>query len=113
MTVSNTNVDILLEREEKTYVAQLSSGFEKFVINLSIRIALTNFSKKCKPNFIAIDEGWGAFDHTNINNVGEIFDYMRKWYDKVIIISHIEELRWYVDEVKELRKEWIASKVIS
>jgi len=113
MKVSNTNVDVLLEREEKTYVAQLSSGFEKFVINLSLRIALTNLSKKCKPNFIAIDEGWGAFDHTNINNVGEIFDYMRNWYDKVIIISHIEELKGNIDEIIEIRKEGIESKVIS
>jgi DNA repair exonuclease SbcCD ATPase subunit len=46
-----------------------------------------------KPNFIAIDEGWGAFDFNNINNVGTIFDYLITRFDTVINISHLQNIR--------------------
>ena len=37
---------------------ELTSGMERFISSLAIRIALINVSALPRPNFIAIDEGW-------------------------------------------------------
>jgi len=84
---------------------ELSSGFEKFISSLAIRIALTKISNLAKPNFIAIDEGFGSFDVENISNVGIILEYLKTQFDFIIIISHLEALKSSVDysvEVKQI-----------
>ena len=50
-----------------------------------------------KPNFIAIDEGWGNFDSENLSNVGTIFNYLKTQFDFALIISHIDALKGAID----------------
>jgi len=89
----------IIQQNKLGYSAQLVSGFEKFIISLAVRIALTNLSILPKPNFIAIDEGWGCFDSTNIANISNIFDYLRTKFDFVLVVSHITELQSDVDDI--------------
>lgn len=73
-------------------------GFEKFIINLALRIVIQNVANISKPNFIAFDEGWGCFDDKNIMNIHKIFDFMKIHYDFVLLITHIEKLKNSVDK---------------
>ena len=41
---------------------ELSSGMERFISSLAIRIGLMNVSNLPQGNFLAIDEGWGTMD---------------------------------------------------
>ena len=72
-------------------------GFEKFIINLAIRIVIQNMANISKPNFIAFDEGWGCFDDKNLMNIYKIFDFMKMHYEFVLLITHIETLKNSVD----------------
>ena len=38
---------------------ELSSGMERFISSLAIRVGLMNVSNLPRTNFLAIDEGWG------------------------------------------------------
>jgi DNA repair exonuclease SbcCD ATPase subunit len=98
---SNTgtiDVDISYQNS-KSYNVQLTSGFEKFIINLAIRMTLCQISLTSKPNFLIIDEGWSCLDRENLNNIDTIMNYIKSQYDHVIIISHLEELRNQSDYV--------------
>lgn len=75
----------------------LASGFEKFVISLSIRMALSQISLISKPDMIVIDEGWSCMDSENLNNIGIIMDYIKRKYMYTIVISHLSEIKGYVD----------------
>lgn len=75
------------------YNVSLASGFEKFIINLAIRLVLGNISMSSKPNFFIIDEGWSCMDTENKNNIPAIMDYLKSQFDHIIIISHLEELK--------------------
>ena len=93
------------------WAIELSSGFEKFISSLAIRIALTKISNLAKPNFIAIDEGFGSFDTENISNVGVILEYLKTQFDFIIIISHLDTLKSSVDYSIEIEQHDGFSKI--
>jgi DNA repair exonuclease SbcCD ATPase subunit len=82
-----------------------ASGFERFVSSLAIRIALLDISNLPKLNFMAIDEGWSCFDTTNLNNVGQILDYLKMKFDYILTISHLTEIKQYCDKMIGLKKD--------
>lgn len=86
------------------YNVQLASGFEKFIINLAIRMTLCQISLTSKPNFLIIDEGWSCLDSDNLGNIGAIMNYIKMQYEHVIIISHIDELKNQSDYVININK---------
>jgi len=81
-----------------------ASGYESFVINLAVSLAVTKFSSLSKPNFIAIDEGWSTFDEDNLSLAPKVLDYIKADYDFILIISHIERIKECYDQTIEVTK---------
>lgn len=90
--------------EKKVWPLELTSGMERFICSLAIRVALINITTLPKPNFIAIDEGFGVLDSENINNIYLLFDYLKTQFDFMFCISHIDMMRDIVDTVLEINK---------
>ena len=90
--------------EDNFWPLELTSGMERFISSLAIRIALINVSALPRPNFIAIDEGWGSLDSEHISAVVNLFDYFRTKFDFSIIISHVDSMRDMVDNLIEINK---------
>jgi DNA repair exonuclease SbcCD ATPase subunit len=90
--------------EDNFWPLELTSGMERFVSSLAIRIALINISALPRPNFIAIDEGWGSLDQEHISSVANLFDYFKNKFDFSIIISHVDTMRDMVDMLLEVNK---------
>jgi len=90
--------------EDNYWPLELTSGMERFISSLAIRIALINVSALPRPNFIAIDEGWGSLDSEHISSVVNLFDYFRTKFDFSIIISHVDSMRDMVDNLIEVNK---------
>jgi DNA repair exonuclease SbcCD ATPase subunit/DNA repair exonuclease SbcCD nuclease subunit len=90
--------------EDNFWPLELTSGMERFISSLAIRIALINVSALPRPNFIAIDEGWGSLDTEHIAAVVNLFDYFRTKFDFSIIISHVDSMRDMVDNLIEVNK---------
>lgn len=90
--------------EQNTWPLELSSGMERFISSLAIRIGLINVSALPRPNFIAIDEGWGSLDAEHISSVINLFEYLRTKFDFSIIISHVDSMRDMVDNLLEVNK---------
>ena len=92
------NVDIYINYPDGLPIkVDVSSGFEKFIVDLAIRIALSRLSLVARPNFFIIDEGWSCSDREKLNNIEYVIDYIRTLYDHVIIISHLDELKNQID----------------
>jgi DNA repair exonuclease SbcCD ATPase subunit len=97
--------------DENFWALEMTSGMEKFISSLAIRTALINVSSLPRPNFIAIDEGWGTLDSDNLNSLHMFFDYMKTQFDFLLTISHIDALRDIVDSVVEINKNKGVSQV--
>ena len=90
---------------------ELTSGMEKFISSIAIRTALINVSNLPRPNFIAIDEGFGSLDTDNFNSLYLLFDYLKTQFDFLITISHIDKTRDMVDQIIDINKVRGFSKV--
>ena len=97
--------------DQNYWPLEMTSGMEKFISSLAIRTALINVSSLPRPNFIAIDEGWGTLDSDNLNSMFMLFDYIKTQFDFMLTISHIDTMRDIVDSVIEINRENGYSKV--
>ncbi len=97
----NINAYIVYD-EENIWALELGSGMEKFVSSLAIRAALIDVSNLPRPNFLAIDEGFGNLDSENMNSVYQLFDYLKTNFKFIMVISHIDVMRDNVDDLMEI-----------
>jgi len=97
--------------DDEFWPLELTSGMEKFISSIAIRTALINVSNLPRPNFIAIDEGFGSLDTDNFNSLYLLFDYLKTQFDFIITISHIDKTRDMVDQIIDINKVRGFSKV--
>jgi DNA repair exonuclease SbcCD ATPase subunit len=90
---------------------ELTSGMEKFISSLAIRASLINITSLPRPNFLAIDEGFGVLDSDNLNSMYLLFDYLKTQFNFILCISHIDAMRDVVDKLIEIKKENTYSQI--
>ena len=78
---------------------------ERFISALAIRVALISVSNLPRPDFLAIDEGFGVLDSENLNSLAMLFDYLKGQFKFLMIISHIDAMRDIMDVLVEIKKE--------
>ena len=91
--------------DDNIWPLELSSGMERFISSLAIRVGLINVCNLPRPNFLAIDEGFGNMDSDNLNSVYMLFQYLKSQFQFCFIVSHIESMRDTVDSLLEIKKE--------
>ena len=90
--------------DDRVWPLELSSGMERFISSLAIRVGLMNVSNLPRSNFLAIDEGWGTMDSDNLNSVHQLFQYLKTQFQFTFVVSHIESMRDFVDTLLEIKK---------
>jgi DNA repair exonuclease SbcCD ATPase subunit/DNA repair exonuclease SbcCD nuclease subunit len=105
------NVNVLIKYEDRKWPLELSSGMEKFICALALRVALINISNLPRPNFLVVDEGFGALDADNMAMVHALFDYLKSNFEFIVVISHLDAMRDMVDKQLEIKKENGFSKI--
>jgi DNA repair exonuclease SbcCD ATPase subunit len=90
---------------DRIWPLENSSGMERFVSSLAIRVALMNASNLPKSNFMIIDEGFGVLDADNLHSMQTLFNILKTHFDFILIVSHLESARDMVDNLIEIRKE--------
>ena len=97
MTMEGKNIETMICYDGSCWNLELASGMEKFVSSLAIRIGLINISTLPRPNFLVIDEGFGTLDGDNIANMEGAFQYLKTQFDFVLIVSHLDTIKDYMD----------------
>jgi DNA repair exonuclease SbcCD ATPase subunit len=105
-------IDAFICYGEDKWNLELSSGMERFVSSLAIRIGLINVSTLPRPNFIIVDEGFGALDSDNIANMQGAFQYLRTQFDFTMIITHLDTIKDYMDTLIPINVNNGISKVV-
>lgn len=104
MDGKNVNCYIVYD-DDNIWPLELSSGMERFISSLAMRVGLINVSNLPAANFLAIDEGWGTMDSDNLNSVYNLFQYLKTQFQFTMIVSHIDSMRDAVDTLLEIKKE--------
>ena len=90
--------------DDNVWPLELSSGMERFISSLAMRVGLINVCNLPRANFLAIDEGFGNMDSDNLNSVYMLFQYLKNQFQFAFIVSHIESMRDTVDSLLEISK---------
>ena len=79
-----------------TRAYEMFSGGEAFRINFAIRLALSQVLAKrsgARLQTLVIDEGFGSQDTTGRSRLVETINLVKKDFSKILIITHLEELK--------------------
>jgi DNA repair exonuclease SbcCD ATPase subunit len=98
------NINAFINYEDDMWPLELSSGMERFLSSIAIRIALIKVTNLPKPDFLAIDEGLGVLDSSNLNSMHTLFTSMKDLFRFTLIISHIDVVRDMVDTILSIDK---------
>lgn len=109
----NEKNEILFQLIKDGVKSDLSSGsgFEKTASALALRCVLGNISMLPRCNGIILDEIWGRISKENYDNMKKVLDRMATYYDYVLIISHLDEIKDYCNKVITVKKENNISKI--
>ena len=89
-------LDIIISDELGPRPYETFSGGEAFRIDFAIRIALSKLLAKragVPLPTLFIDEGFGTQDSTGIEKLKEAINSIQDDFDKILVITHVEELR--------------------
>lgn len=105
------NINAFIQYEDEKWALELSSGMERFMSSIAIRIALIKITNLPKPDFIAIDEGLGVLDSTNLNSMHTLFTHIKDVFRFSLIISHIDVVRDMVDNILTIDRKGDFSQI--
>jgi exonuclease SbcC len=91
-------LDIKIGDELGTRSYEMYSGGESFRINLALRIALSRLLVKragASLPILIIDEGFGTQDASGREKLVEAINSIQDDFDKILVITHLEELKEY------------------
>ena len=80
-------------------------GMENFVISLAFKIAFTSVFNIQSCGLLIIDEGVSVLDKEHIMKFNMISDFLKKYYDYIILITHIDAFHDYtLTKIKIVKK---------
>jgi len=92
--IETLDINISDELGMRSY--EMFSGGEAFRINFAIRIALSKLLVRragAPLPTLVIDEGFGTQDSTGMEKIKEAINSIQDDFDKILVITHVEELR--------------------
>ncbi len=89
-------LDIIIADEMGERIYEAFSGGEQFRVNFALRLALSKLLTHragAKLQFLVIDEGFGSQDAPGRARLVEAIDTIKNDFEKIVVITHIEELK--------------------
>jgi DNA repair protein SbcC/Rad50 len=89
-------LDIKVADELGTRSYEMYSGGEAFRIDLALRIAISRLLVRragASMPILIIDEGFGTQDNASLEKLIDAINYIQDDFEKIFIITHLEELR--------------------
>ena len=69
------------------------SSFERFIIQIAVKRALTSNSYVNKSTFFIVDEGMDCIDNNNWNKLSGIINKLKTEYSPIFLISHNDNIK--------------------
>ena len=95
----------LSETIEKKPICHYFGGMESFILDLSLKLTFSKFSILPRPNFFIIDERISVLDQQRLYNISFLFQFISNLTTNVLLISHIPQVKDFVDKSIEIVKE--------
>jgi DNA repair exonuclease SbcCD ATPase subunit len=83
----------------------ISILIKNFIISLAFKIGFTSVFKIQSSGLLIIDEGVSVLDKEHIMKFNMITDFLKKYYNNIILITHIDAFHDYtLTKIKIVKK---------
>lgn len=104
--------EILIKKNGMTLGSEQVSGYERFVINVALKMALDKYKFYSGSSIFFIDEAFDCVAEDNFDKIDDIFAYLKTYYRNILIVSHNEELKKKIDHRIEISTDFVSSKIL-
>ncbi len=105
--------EILVKKNSMILGSEQVSGYERFIINVGIKMALDKYKFYSGASIFFIDEAFDCVSEENLEKIDSLFDYLRSYYRNILIISHNEELKKKINDRIIISTDFYCSKIVS
>jgi DNA repair exonuclease SbcCD ATPase subunit len=75
------------------------SGFEKAIVNILFKLIIAKRSNVSMPDFLMMDEILTSFDGHFLENLSNLFNYIKNNFAFTLFITHIDTLKNYCNDI--------------
>lgn len=108
---ASKKLDVFIDYGDSKRKIECASGMEKMIASLALRTALHSITHLPKPDFMILDEGFGALDDSNVEVCMKMLRSMLDHFRFILIISHVDTVKESVDEMIEVTRVGLDSRV--
>ena len=90
----------------------IHGGMEGFIMDLAFKITLSKFALLPKSDILFLDEGISAFDKEKLNSIDTLFTFLKSYFNKIVLITHIETINESFEEKIEIIKKNNLSNIL-
>lgn len=87
------------------------SGYERTIAAMALRAVLSKICSLPKPNIVVWDEVFGKISNDNLEMIGEFFNKMKDYFEKIFVISHNPLINNWANTTVRITKNENISKV--
>lgn len=107
----STKWEIVIKKNNTLLGSEQVSGYERFIINAGLKMALDKYKFYSGSNVFFIDEAFDCVSEENLDKIDQLFDYLKTYYRHIIIVSHNEELKKKIDYRINIDTDFVCSQV--
>jgi DNA repair exonuclease SbcCD ATPase subunit len=93
----NDKWEIEVKKDDLVLGPQHCSGFELFIMNTALKIAFDKYKQLSSIKLFLLDETVDCVSESNLDQIDVVLEYLQKHYNKVVLISHNEDLKKKID----------------
>lgn len=108
---AGTKWEIIIKKNNALLGSEQVSGYERFIINAGLKMALDKYKFYSGSSVFFIDEAFDCVSEENLDKIDQLFDYLKTYYRHIVIVSHNEELKKKIDYRINIETDFICSKV--
>ena len=90
----------------------IHGGMESFILDLAFKITLSKYAMLPKCDTLFLDEGISAFDKEKLSSIDTLFNFLKNHFNKIILITHIDQVKDHINEKIEIEKEGNHSHIV-
>jgi len=95
-------LDIYVESNNTRIPIELCSGAQLVIASIALRVGLMRASNLPKPDMFILDEPFESTDSSRVDSIVRMIESLKKWFKKVILITHLESIKGTADTLIEV-----------
>jgi len=100
--LNKDKIDMIIIQDDKQIYTL--SGMESFMLDLSMIIIINEISQIPKSNIMFIDESISVLDKNRIDNINDLFLFMKEYFNQVFMITHMKQVRSSINYSLDIKK---------